>query len=236
MTQTSSRFGPLYFIELRSDSMRVRQRLFSVRPRLGLGVLLLCLMANNSSADLALLPERVSKVAQERVDNGTYQTLIFGVVADEKTEVIPFGKLSAGKSPGGDTVYEIGSITKTFTATLLADAVLSGRFTLDTPIGDLLPDFKIPERSGKKITLGEIGTQYSALPRMPSNFAPNNPGNPYADYDSEKLRAFLGGYQLPRDPGTAFEYSNLAFGLLGYALAESAHTTYDALVHEGHSY
>jgi serine-type D-Ala-D-Ala carboxypeptidase/endopeptidase len=60
----------------------------------------------------------------------------------------------------GDTVYEIDSITKTFTATLLADAVLSGRYGADTPVADLLPDFKIPERNGKKITLGEIGTQY----------------------------------------------------------------------------
>ena len=212
--------------------MRARQRLFSIPPRLGLGVILLSLMADISSADLALLPERVSKTAQERVDAGTYQTLIFGVVADGKSEVIAFGTLNEGKSPNGDTVYEIGSITKTFTATLLADAVLSGRFNLDTPIEDLLPDFKIPERSGKKITLGEIGTQYSGLPRMPSNFAPKDPGNPYADYDSEKLKAFLREYQLPRDPGTAFEYSNLAFGLLGYALAQSAHTTYDALVHE----
>jgi CubicO group peptidase (beta-lactamase class C family) len=190
-------------------------------------------MADISSADLALLPERVSKTAQERVDAGTYQTLIFGVVADGKGEVIAFGKLNEGKSPDGDTVYEIGSITKTFTATLLADAVLSGRFNLDTPIEDLLPDFKIPERSGKKITLGEIGTQYSGLPRMPSNFAPKDPGNPYSDYDSEKLKAFLREYQLPRDPGTAFEYSNLAFGLLGYALAQSAHTTYDALGNSG---
>ncbi|HEX6563102.1 MAG TPA: serine hydrolase, partial [Chthoniobacterales bacterium] len=169
---------------------------------------------------------------QARVDAGTYQTLIFGVVVDGKSEVIAFGKLNEGKSPDGDTVYEIGSITKTFTATLLADAVLSGRFNLDTPIEDLLPDFKIPERSGKKITLEEIGTQYSGLPRLPSNFAPKDPGNPYADYDSQKLKAFLDGYQLPRDPGAAFEYSNLGFGLLGYALAQSAHTTYDALVHE----
>jgi serine-type D-Ala-D-Ala carboxypeptidase/endopeptidase len=199
---------------------------------LRLGFLALHLIAKISFADSDLLPERVSKAAQERISAGTYQTLIFGVVADGKSEVVTFGKLGEGKSPDGDTVYEIGSITKTFTATLLADAVLSGRFTLDTPIEDLLPDFKIPERSGKKITLGEIGTQYSGLPRMPSNFAPKDPSNPFADYDVEKLKAFLAGYQLPRDPGTVYEYSNLAFGLLGYALAQSAHTTYGALVHE----
>jgi len=203
-----------------------------VLTRFGLGLLVLNLMANISCADSALLPERVAKTAQERIDAGTYQTLVFGVVADGKSEVIAFGKLSDLKPPDGDTVYEIGSITKTFTATLLADAVLSGRFTLDTPIADLLPELKIPERNGKKITLGEIGTQYSGLPRMPSNFASKDPGNPYMDYDAEKLKDFLAGYQLLRDPGAAFEYSNLAFGLLGYALAQSAHTSYGALVNE----
>jgi serine-type D-Ala-D-Ala carboxypeptidase/endopeptidase len=212
--------------------MRVRQRVFSVPACFGLGLLVLPLMANISFADSALLPERVAEAAQERVDDGTYQTLIFGVIADGKTEVIAFGKLSDGKAPDGDTVYEIGSITKTFTATLLADAILSKTLRLDTPIAALLPDFKIPERNGKKITLGEIGSQYSGLPRMPSDFAPQDPANPYAEYDAEKLKAFLAGYQLSRDPGESFEYSNLAFGLLGYALAQSAHTTYAALVND----
>jgi CubicO group peptidase (beta-lactamase class C family) len=129
--------------------MRAQPRLFSVLTRFGLGLLVLHLMANISCADSALLPERVMKTAQERIDAGTYQTLVFGIVADGKSEVIAFGKLSDDKPPDGDTVYEIGSITKTFTATLLADAVLSGHFTLDTPIGELLPDFKIPERHQK---------------------------------------------------------------------------------------
>jgi D-alanyl-D-alanine-carboxypeptidase/D-alanyl-D-alanine-endopeptidase len=210
--------------------MRARQRLFSVLLRFGFELLVLHLMANSSCADSALLPERVAKTAQERIDAGTYQTLVFGVVADGKSQIVAFGKLGEGKSPDGDTVYEIGSITKTFTATLLADAVLSGRFTLDTPIGDLLPDFKVPERKGKKITLGEIGMHYSGLPRLPSNLLPKDAANPYVDYDIDKLKAFLTDYELPRDPGAAYEYSNLGFGLLGYALAESAHTSYQALV------
>jgi Beta-lactamase len=116
------------------------------------------LMADISLGGPVLLPERVAKAAQERIDAGTYQTLVFGIVAGDKSQTVVFGKLDDGKSPDGDTVYEVGSITKTFTATLLADAVLSGRFTLDTPVADLLPDFKIPEWNGDKITLGEIGT------------------------------------------------------------------------------
>jgi CubicO group peptidase (beta-lactamase class C family) len=66
----------------------------------------------------------VTKAAQERIAAGTYQTLVFGVADGDKSEVAAFGKLGDGKSPDGDTVYKIGSITKTFTATLLAQAVL----------------------------------------------------------------------------------------------------------------
>jgi CubicO group peptidase (beta-lactamase class C family) len=184
------------------------------------------------SANAEPLPERVEKAAQERIEAGTYQTLVFGVVDGDKSEVVAFGKLDNGKAPDGDTVYEIGSITKTFTGTLLAQAVLAGRVTLETPVAQLLPDFKIPSRGGKEITLGELATQHSGLPRLPSNLQPKDPANPYADYHAAELKAFLAGYELPRHPGVSFEYSNVGLGLLGYALAQSEHTTYGAMVAE----
>jgi serine-type D-Ala-D-Ala carboxypeptidase/endopeptidase len=112
-------------------------------------------------ANAALLPERVENAAQERIAAGTYQTLVFGVVDGDASDVVAFGKLDNGKAPDADTVYEIGSITKTFTATLLASAVLAGRVTLETPVAQLLPDFRIPLRGGKQITLGAIATQHS---------------------------------------------------------------------------
>ncbi len=64
---------------------------------------------------------------------------------------------------------------------------------------------------------------------MPANLLRRDPQNPYADYDAAKLKAFLAEYELPRDPGAAYEYSNLGFGILGYALAQSAHMTYGVL-------
>jgi serine-type D-Ala-D-Ala carboxypeptidase/endopeptidase len=189
-------------------------------------------LSTMSAFATGLLPERVENAAQERIAAGTYQTLVFGVVEGDKSEVVAFGQLSDGKAPDGDAVYEIGSVTKTFTATLLAQLVLSGRVTLDTPVAQLLPDFKIPSRGGKEITLGDLGTQHSGLPRMPSNFLPRDPANPFADYDAAKLKAFLAGYELPRDPGATYEYSNLGFGLLSYALARLENTTYSAVTNE----
>ncbi len=132
-------------------------------------------------ANTQLLPERVESAARERIAAKTYQTLVFGVVEGDRSEVMAFGKLDDGKAPDGDTVYKIGSVTKTFTATLLAQAALSGRVTLDTPLAQLLPDFKIPSRGRKQITLGAIATQHSGLPRLPSNLPGNDPSNPYAD-------------------------------------------------------
>jgi CubicO group peptidase (beta-lactamase class C family) len=181
------------------------------------------------AANAGPLPERVEKAAQERIAAGTYQTLVFGVVDGDNSELFAFGTLDNGKAPDGDTVYEIGSITKTFTATLLARAVISGRATLDTPVAQLLPGFKIPSRGGKEITLEALATQHSGLPRLPSNLRPKDPADPYADYSAARLKAFLARYELPRDPGATYEYSNLGFGLLGYALAEMDHTTYGAL-------
>lgn len=188
------------------------------------------LMIASAQAHAAALPDRIVEAAKASIADGIYQTLVFGVVNGDDSAVISFGNLDDGKAPNGDTVYEIGSITKTFTGTLLAQQALSGRVTLDTPVSKLLPDFTIPSRDGKQITLGEIGTQHSGLPRLPSNLFPKNITNPYADYGSAKLKAFLADYHLPRDPGTSYEYSNLGFGLLGYALAQSNRTTYGDLV------
>ena len=186
----------------------------------------------STSAHAGPLPERVEMTAQERIAAGSYPTLVFGVVDGDKSEVVAFGKLHDGKAPDGETVYEIGSITKTFTATLLAHAVLSGRLMLDTPVAQLLADFKIPSGGDKEITLGGLATHHSGLPRMPSNFMPKDPANPYADYDAAKLKVFLAGYQLPRDPGASYEYSNLGFGLLGHALAQFVPTTYGTLIND----
>jgi D-alanyl-D-alanine-carboxypeptidase/D-alanyl-D-alanine-endopeptidase len=168
----------------------------------------------------SLLPERVLAEAKARMDARWYPTLIIAYVDGDKSEVTSFGTLENGTKPNGDTVYEIGSITKTFTAALLADAIRSGRVKSDTPVAALLPDFAVPARDGLPITLASLATQSSGLPYMPDNLSPTEAANPYANYDAAKLKAFLAGYALKRDPGEAYEYSNLGFGLLGFALTQ----------------
>ncbi len=128
-------------------------------------------------------------------------------------------------------VFEIGSITKTFTATILADMVVRGEARLDDPVAKYLPaTAHIPSLNGRQITLLDLATQSSGLPRMPSNFAPRDSTNPYADYSVDQMYAFLAGYQLPRDIGQTYEYSNLGMGLLGHTLALKAGLSYEGLV------
>ncbi|MBD5655907.1 MAG: beta-lactamase family protein, partial [Candidatus Eremiobacteraeota bacterium] len=127
---------------------------------------------------------------------------------------------SYGARFDGKSSFEIGSITKTFTATLFADMVVRDEVKPDDPIDLYLPPGTIaPAFGGHRITLIDLATQSSGLPRMPTNFKPTNARDPYADYDDSKLLAFLRAYPLPRAPGATFEYSNLGFGLLGYLLA-----------------
>jgi serine-type D-Ala-D-Ala carboxypeptidase/endopeptidase len=185
-------------------------------------------LLNSSAFAAGLVPERVETAIQERIAADQYPVVVIAVVDGDKSEVRGFGKLPGGKPADGNTVFEIGSVTKTFTATLLADAVLKGTLRLDQPIADLLPGWTIP--GGPKLTLETIATQRSGLPRMPTNFVPAGPANPYRDYGEDKLKAFLAGYTLPREPGTKYEYSNLGFGLLGTALAHHAQSDYASLL------
>jgi len=114
---------------------------------------------------------------------------------------------------------------------LLADMVQRGQVSLDDPVAKYLPStVRMPERNGRSITMVDLATHTSGLPRMPGNFSPKDPNNPYVDYTVEQLYQFLSNYSLTRDIGSQFEYSNLGGGLLGHVLARRADTDYEALV------
>jgi serine-type D-Ala-D-Ala carboxypeptidase/endopeptidase len=128
-------------------------------------------------------------------------------------------------------VFEIGSITKVFTSLLLADAVGRREVSLSDPIAKYLPaDVRVPERGGRTIMLQDLATHTSGLPRLPDNMKPRDAANPYADYSAAKLYEFISTYQLTRDVGAQYEYSNIGAGLLGYLLAARAGMDYEALV------
>ncbi len=198
------------------------------------GALLVVCAAFPSQAALPANAE-IKKILAERID-AQHQSvgIVVGVLeADGTRRVVGHGTFDAGdkRAVDGDTLFEIGSATKVFTALLLADAVTRGEVALTDPVAKFLPaEVKVPERGGKKITLQDLSMHVSALPRMPTNFAPKDNANPYADYSVQQLYAFLSGYELPRDIGSEYEYSNLAVGLLGHVLARRAGMDYETLV------
>jgi D-alanyl-D-alanine-carboxypeptidase/D-alanyl-D-alanine-endopeptidase len=148
-------------------------------------------------------------------------------------KIVTAGTTGSNVSLDGNTVFEIGSVTKVFTTALLAEMVQRGEVRLDDPISKYLPaTVRVPARGGKQITLFDLATQSSGLPRLPSNLKPADMSNPYADYSVQQLYTFLSSYELPRDIGAQFEYSNLGVGLLGHVLALRAGKSYEALVTE----
>jgi serine-type D-Ala-D-Ala carboxypeptidase/endopeptidase len=191
--------------------------------------MLLASTVNLRAADVA----GIRAVMANRVESGKAVGIVAGVIDEKGRQVIAGGKVSLDGTPepDGDTVYEIGSITKVFTSLILADMIEKGEVRADDPVSKFLPaTVKVPGRNGRQITLLNLSMQVSGLPRLPDNLKPADPANPYADYDATKLYDFLARYTLTRDPGEKYEYSNLAVGLLGHALALKAGMSYEELL------
>jgi D-alanyl-D-alanine-carboxypeptidase/D-alanyl-D-alanine-endopeptidase len=129
-----------------------------------------------------------------------------------------------------DSIFEIGSITKTFTGLVLAQMVEQGKVRLDEPVRELLPAGTVAKPAGEEIRLVDLATQHSGLPRMPDNFKPADGANPYADYHAKEMYAFLAQKGVGRPATTDYLYSNYGFGLLGQALAVRAGMSYEALL------
>lgn len=130
-------------------------------------------------------------------------------------------------------LFEIGSITKVFTGLLLAKAVVEEKVTLDTPIAKLLdPKLKFEDPRIAAITLKQLSTHTSGLPRLPSNQAlGSREDDPYAGYDEKLLIDYLTHAKLKKDGPYPSSYSNLGVGLLGHLLGKVYGTTWeDAIV------
>jgi D-alanyl-D-alanine-carboxypeptidase/D-alanyl-D-alanine-endopeptidase len=150
--------------------------------------------------------------------------LVVGVIDHGKRRVFNYGVARA------DSMFEIGSITKTFTGLALAQLVEQGKVRLDDPVRpSLFPDLAAAP-SGAEITLLDLATHRSGLPSVPENLDPRDPGNPFADYDRAALRQFLVSHGTARPADAKYLYSSFGIGLLGYALANRAGVPYARLI------
>jgi CubicO group peptidase (beta-lactamase class C family) len=171
----------------------------------------------------ALLTERMAH-------NGV--GMVIGVIEPLGRRIVVHGRSGAanGRPLDGDTIFQIGSVTRSFTTLLLADMVQRGEVALDDPAQKFLPPgVRMPQR-GRPITLFDLAMHTSGLPSMPNNIPPRGEPEPYAAYTVEQLYDFLGSYQLERAPGEKAVYSNLGVALLGRLLARRAGMDYEALL------
>ena len=177
----------------------------------------------------------VRAILQSRLERFQGVGIVVGLLDADGTIRVVFAG-SAGKDApalGPESIFEIGSITKVFTGTLLADMARKGEVSLTEPVQRYLPDnVHMPKRGNREITLLDLATHRSGLPRLPTNFHPATRTNPYVDYTVERMYDFLSGYELERDIGAQFEYSNLGVGLLGHVLERVAGVSYETLVRE----
>jgi CubicO group peptidase (beta-lactamase class C family) len=180
--------------------------------------------ARTVSAQALPSDSAIRAILETRVDSGHAVGLVVGIVEHGRRRYIASGRVGVGRAPIDEhTILEIGSISKTFTGLLLADAVARREVRLDQPVTELLPmGTVVPEKDGKPITLEQLATHRAGLPRLPGNLAPTDPADPYAGYDARRLYAFLAGHALARAPGEQAVYSNLGAGLLGHALTRRA--------------
>lgn len=175
----------------------------------------------------------VDKAAQNYLRDLRTVGLSIGVVKDGKFYTYNYGETekSNGQLPTEDSFYEIGSITKTFTGILLAQAVLDKKVKLDDDIRKYLDgSFLNLEFQGQPITIKDLSTHTSGIPSAPDSVDKSDSGDPWANFSREQLLEELHRVKLERKPGEQAAYSNSAVGLLGNILEKVYGLSFEKLV------
>lgn len=176
--------------------------------------------------------KNVERFLQETFAQGN-AGMVIGLLDEQGRKVFGAGKLDNGTDRGvdGETVFEIGSVTKVFTVLLLLDSVRRGEMNLDDPLAKHLPaDVRVPSRNGKEITLLNLAVQDSGLPLFPPE---KNGDEKHTDgYPLDNLYSSISAFQLPQDPGAKFEYSNVGMAVLGNAIERATDSNFESLVLE----
>jgi serine-type D-Ala-D-Ala carboxypeptidase/endopeptidase len=181
------------------------------------------------------LAERVDRVLDKRARK--YVGIAVGVRHGDATYTTGRGRIADDRPepPDEQTIFEIGSITKVFTATLLADMAREGVVAIDDPVQRYLPEGVVLPVRGRPITLADLASHTSGLPRLPQGMlrlAIREGSNPYASFSLDLLRSAIPRTKPRRRPGKKIRYSNYGAGLLGYVLALRAGKSYEELVAE----
>lgn len=180
--------------------------------------------------------KRVDSAARLYIQKDNTVGISIGILKSGIVRTYNYGEIAveSHKLPTADNLFEIGSITKTFTSTLLAWYVNQGKIKLSDPITKFLPDSVSANSELKPITLLTLSNHTSGLPRLPENFEyhSSDPHNPYKDYTKDFLYSYLKTCKLNSRPGEVYLYSNLAVGLLGSILEQVSGKPFEQMVEE----
>lgn len=180
---------------------------------------------------------KVDGPARAYIQRANTVGLCIGVINNGNISTYNYGETAKGngKLPSADNIFEIGSLTKTFTATLLAYYVNEGRVKLSDPIIKYLPDSVTANPALDGITLLMLSNHTSGLPRLPEDFGKHvrDAANPYQYYTQDLMFSYLKHYKTTAKPGVEYSYSNFAVGLLGKILEHvSGGESYEQMVTE----
>lgn len=185
---------------------------------------------------VAVSDGEIERLLALRVDQQKWATgIVVVIVTPEGRRTIAYGttERGGGRSVDARTVFDIGSITKVFTGLLLTDMAQRGQVALDDPVSKCLASASTPVPAApREMSLVDLATHTAGLPLRPDNLVSKDPQNPYAGYSDQALLDFVARVQQSQPVGTAYEYSNVGFGLLGLALSRCVGVPYEALVEQ----
>ena len=175
----------------------------------------------------------IQQALQQRVDRELNQAIIVGISSPQGQRFISAGSYAQDdpRKVNEHTLFEIGGITKLFTATATSDLIIQHKLRWKTPVATLLP----PEAQGEGwrkagINIHMLATHSSGLPSHPINLNSSNPQNPFAEYDVDMLYKGLQQSPLTYRPGHFYRYSELGYGILGHILERRTGQTYEQVV------
>lgn len=162
----------------------------------------------------------IDREARKYLEQNPKAQLSFAIVQPGQTDHYYY---AAGLLPDAQSVYELGSITKTYIGWLVAQAVIEGKVDPDADIRKYLKGtYKNLEREGQAILVRHLLNHSSGLPRLPENLLQpaTDQENPYKAYGDEQLLKSLQVTKLNSKPGTRSVYSNYGYSVLGYILEQ----------------
>lgn len=190
--------------------------------------------AQSASPAKAFTNGEITSILRNRVDRArTNQGIVVGVIDASGARVIAYGQPERGsrQTLDGDSIFEIGSLTKLLTDALMVEMSARGEAAMTDPVAKYLPaTVKRQALNGKEITLLHLASHTSGLPREPDNLLQSDCIADDRAYSIDRLYTFLNGFEFQRGIGSRTEYSNLGVSILGHALALRAGMDYDDLL------